>query len=150
MQRLRMAVLFGGVLVLPLVMVRLASGQEGDLLKNDSAELKALEKERIATLTRLVDLVVARYRRGGVDFHEVAQARHELLNAKLDSAGSSEERIALLEEQLKWAKETLNVAEVRFDAGRVTEPDVCRAKAFCLDVKIKLMRERGKLKPQVK
>jgi outer membrane protein TolC len=150
MQRLRNAVLFAGVLLLPLITARLASGQQSEVIKNDAAELKELEKERIATLTRLVEIVVAQYRTGTIDYQQVAQAQHDLLHAKLDSAGSPDERIALLEEQLKLANATLKVAETRFEAGRVTQPDVFRAKAFCLDVKINLLRERGKVKPQAK
>jgi outer membrane protein TolC len=150
MDRLTMAILFGGMLVLPLAMVRPASGRESQLIKNDAAELKELQKERIAALTLLVKIVTNQYRTGTADFHQVAQAQHELLDAKLDSAGSAEERIALLEEQLKLANEAMKVAEGRFNAGRVSQCDVLRAKAFCLEVKIKLVRERGKLKPQGK
>jgi outer membrane protein TolC len=145
-----MAVLFGGMLLLPLVMVRPASGQQTDVLKSDAAEVKELQKERVAVLTLLVKIVAAQYATGTVDFHQVAQAQRELLDAKVDSAGSPEERIALFEEQLKLASEILKVAQARFESGRVSQPDVLRAKAFYLDVKIKLVRERAKPKPQGK
>jgi outer membrane protein TolC len=77
-------------------------------------------------------------------------SKNELLNAKLDSAESPDERIALLEEQLKVAKETLEMAESKFSSGRVVQSDVYRAKALYLEIKIKLVRERGKLKPKAK
>jgi outer membrane protein TolC len=67
----------------------------------------------------------------------------DLVNAQLDAADKPEERIAVLERGVKEESEFLKMVEARFNAGTVTEADVRQARSCLLDVRIRLLRERG-------
>jgi outer membrane protein TolC len=140
-------ILFIGLLALAPATPRVLGAEQPALSKSDEAELKQLQKQRVATLARLVDVLTAQYKVGTVDYAGVHQARRELLDAKLDLAETRAERVAVLEQQIKAAKQSLDVVQMRFNAGRVSEADVCRARAFCLETEIKLVQERGKPAP---
>jgi hypothetical protein len=114
--------------------------------KDDAAELRQLQQQRINVLSRLVELLTRQYKSGTAGFGEVAAAQIQLVDAKLDATEKPKERLALLEEQVKMAKALRDVADMRFRNGACTAADVCRAKALCLEIKIKLLRERGKQK----
>jgi len=118
---------------------------------NDAAQLKALQDERIRTLTQTVAALTAQYKVGMLaDVSQVFSAENELCNAQLEVTDEPEKRIALLTEQLRTANELLKVAQARVDAGTVTEVDIFRAKSVHLGLKIKLLRERGRKSPPSK
>jgi hypothetical protein len=114
---------------------------------NDAALLKAAQDDRIKELGTFVEILIAQYRVGTVDFNQLASAQNELSNALLDSTDQPEKRVALLEEQLVMANDILKIVQARVKAGTVTQADVCHAKAIFLDVKIKLLRERNRKMP---
>jgi hypothetical protein len=74
---------------------------------------------------------------------EVFSAEHELCNAVLDSTKEPERKIALLAKLVERANEVVTSTQARFAKGQATESDVLRAKALCLGIKIKLLRERN-------
>jgi hypothetical protein len=118
---------------------------------NGAAQIIALQKERIAALQELVEILIVQYQRGVVPFESLAAAQNELIDAQLDSTDKPEERVALLTQQLKIAEGVVDYSERKFMAGfRMTKTDVLHAKSHYLDVRIKLLRERGKLKPVIK
>lgn len=122
-----------------------ATEKPGEPSQNQLAELKALQKERIETLTQLAKILEAQYRAGHINLRRLATVEMELLDAKVEAAESPEERTARLEELLAKAKEVLGFAETRYRAGfHVTQADVLEAKSLYLDIKIRLTRERAK------
>ena len=70
-------------------------------------------------------------------------AYEELTEAKLEVADKTEERIALLEEQLKVAQEVLDFHKNAFEAGfQSTGVEISQAKAYLLRVEIGLLTEK--------
>jgi hypothetical protein len=55
-----------------------------------------------------------------------------------------------LTKQLESAESILKIADMKFKNGGTTQADVYLAKAQCLDVKIKLLREGGRPEPRTK
>jgi hypothetical protein len=129
----------------------LAAGQSKDNAEDETAELKKLQKEQIATLTKRVDIITRQEQAAGVDVTQLFLAQMELCDAKLDAADTPEERIAVLEEQLKVAESAQKVTELRYSvaAASTTQAEVLSAKSLCLKIKIKLVRERGKQKAKL-
>jgi hypothetical protein len=74
-----------------------------------------------------------------------AKTHEELIEAKLEATDKPDERIALLEEQLKIAQDIFkfveNAAKVGF--GHFVQADALRAKAHCLTIEIKLVKEQN-------
>jgi outer membrane protein TolC len=80
---------------------------------------------------------------------EVSKAQEKLFKAKLEATDKPNERIALLEEQLKIAKNVLDFTEKSYKAGfQITEVEFLRAKAHYLTIEIKLLKEREKNQPK--
>ena len=120
-------------------------------VQNSLAELKALQKERIETLAKIAKLLKLQYNAGQVDFRRLVAAEMKLIDAKVESADTLSEGIALLEELLAMAKKVLDLTEARYQRGfRVSEIDLLESKTLYLDVKIRLLRERAKVKAQAK
>ena len=147
MQRFTLTIMFSGLLsILLLATASLAAESSRDPVQDDAAEIRALQQERIAALTGVVQILLEHYRHGNVDFRTLALAQTDLLAAQFDATDDAKERIALLERQLKVASEALESAVRKVEAGRANEVESLQAKAQVLDIKIKLLRERGKLK----
>jgi hypothetical protein len=127
-----------------------ATEQQQGATDTEAAQISALQKERIATLQQLVTICVAQYQSGMLPFDSVAAAQEELLAAQLESTDKPEERVALLKEHLNIVESLCNSADKMFKGGRVSRPDVLRAKSRYLDVKIKLLRESSRLKALTK
>ena len=115
---------------------------------DDTAQLKALQDERIVTLTELVKWTTQQYQEGRCSIQEFISAQDELVAAQLDSADGHDQRIALLTKQVELADTLLKFAEARHQAGQTTRADVYRAKSSVLAAKIRLLRERSGAKPR--
>jgi hypothetical protein len=128
-----------------------AAEQSKDNADDETAELRKLHKEQIATLTEEVVILTAQYQAASVGFERLFLAQMELCDAKLDAADSPKERIAVLTEQLKLAESAQQITEMRHAVGAAgTNPaDVMSAKSLCLKIKIRLVRERGKQKAKL-
>jgi hypothetical protein len=128
-----------------------AAGPSKENADDETAELKKLQKEQVATLTKEVEILTVQNQAASVDFERLFLAQMELCDAKLDAADTPDERIAVLEEQLKLAESAQQTTEMRFAVGALgtSQPDVLSAKSLCLKIKIRLVRERGKRKAKV-
>jgi len=111
------------------------------------AQIKAAQDERIAVLTRLVEVLTGQYKTGTVDAAQVFSAENELCNAMLDSSDEPEKRVALLTKHLDKANDFLKSTQARVDSGTASVADAFRAKSLYLDIKIKLLRERSRKRP---
>ena len=114
---------------------------------DDAAQLKAAQDERVKVLSQLVDVLTANYKLGLVGFAQVSSAENDLCNALLDSTDEPEKRVALLTKQLDKVNDLLKTTRYRRETAQVDVVDVYRAEAVYLDVKIKLLRERSKVRP---
>jgi outer membrane protein TolC len=106
-------------------------------------KVKELLKERLATLKTLADLTVNDYKAGRVSFDRVHQAMRAVLDAELELCESAKERVTILEQAVKLAKEFETVAEAQFRIGKVTQSDVLLAKVNRLDTEIALERAKA-------
>jgi hypothetical protein len=125
-----------------------AAGPSKDNADDETAELKKLQKEQIATLAQRADVLTGQERAGTVDFERLFLAQMELCAAKLDAADTPDERIAVIEEQLKLAESAQKVTELRYSiaAASTTQAEVLSAKSLCLKIKIRIVREQVKQK----
>jgi hypothetical protein len=123
-----------------------AAGQSRNKAEDEAAEVKSLQKELIATLSQKVDVLTRQNQSRTADYDQVCMAQMELYDAKLDATDKPDERVALLEEQLRMAESAQKLTETRFATGQVTEANVLSAKSLYLKIKIRLVRERGKQK----
>jgi len=114
---------------------------------DDDAQLKATKDERVKVLTDLLELITGSYHGGTAEAAQICSTHNDLCNALLDSTEEAEKRVALLTKQLEKASEFLKNTQRRFDSGTITQADVLRAKSLCLDIKIKLLRERSRKEP---
>ncbi len=113
---------------------------------DDAAQLKAAQDERVKVLARLVDVLTGHYKLGLVAFAQVSSAENDLCNALLDSTDEPEKRVALLTKQLDKVNDLLKTTRYRRETAQVDVVDVYRAQAVYLDVKIKLLRERNRMR----
>ena len=113
---------------------------------DSAAQLKAAQDERIKLLTQNVEILTEQYKIAAVDFPQVFSAECDLWNAQLDSTDEPEKRIALLTKQLDRANDFVKLTQGRFDAGTLGNVDLNRTKSLYLNVKIKLLRERSKMR----
>ena len=125
-------------IVLALIATHVAVAEE-DL----AAQIKSLQKERGKLLTELVEIRTAQYKAGVVPCEVLVGAEIDLVSAQLDAADKPEERIAVLERGVKEETDFLKIVEARFNAGTVSDADVRQARSCLLDVRIRLLRERG-------
>lgn len=133
----------------PIARVKTAE-QERPPEEDYTAEIKELQQQRIATLADAAEYTLEMYKEGRHEFDRVVLAQADLVNARLDATEKPDERIALLEQQLKLAEAALDFADGRFRNGLTTRVDVLQAKANVLDIKIKLLRERARSKAAAK
>ena len=138
----KLVVVLSGLAAVPFLLAH-ATAAETKATPNYAAQIKQLQQERIAALTKVVEMRLEQYRRGVQDHRTLGLAQAELLKAKLDAAEKLEERIAVLEEHVKLATTIFTETETRWKAGIVHEAEVLDAKASLLDVKIRLLRERS-------
>ena len=110
----------------------------------DAADLKALQDERVALLVQVVEILTTHYQGGLTDVHHVLSTERELCDALLDATDDPVKRVALLNKELDRASGFLKITEARQSVGTVTQADVAHARAQCLDIKIKLLRERNR------
>jgi hypothetical protein len=113
----------------------------------DAARLNSARAERVKLLTQVVEIVTSQYKSGTVDFSLLFSAESELSNALLDSIDEPEKRIAVLTKQLDRASDFVKLTKARFDAAGGSEVDLNRAKSQYLDLEIKLLQERSRMKP---
>jgi outer membrane protein TolC len=124
-----------------------ASAQEKpakEQIEASAKKVKELQKERIATLTELVNQAVAAFQKAQASYEEVLEAQMLLLKARLDVAEKESERITLYEQTVAVLKKSEELANTRAQAGRGSHAAVLKIKARRLEVEILL--EQAKIK----
>ena len=107
-------------------------------------EVAKLRQERIDTLREASELATRMYETGLIDSEEVSRWQRELLSAELESAGSAEERTALLRKGLDAARKREELASQRLKVGAATPLAVHEAKAYRLRVELQLAEASAK------
>lgn len=108
------------------------------------SKLKALLKERLATVQEIAKLTKAAYERGGASLEQVHETLHAVLRAELDACDSDKERLAVLERTATHAKDWERQLEQSYGAGQAPPSVLLRAKVFRLEAEIALERARNK------
>ena len=108
-----------------------------------SAKLDALLKERRDTFRQLLKMARARHRLGGATVESVIHASLQLLQAELEMAKGSGERIAIHKQMIELLRTLEKTAQQKFKAGAVRQDEVLKAKADRLQAEIRLLREQS-------
>ena len=145
MYRTRSALLVFSSLALAVLWHLSANAQETSNVETANVEtanakVRTLQQERVDVLQRAVELALEQYRAGALDFHSVYATQSDLLDAQLDIAKTREERIRVLRSQLKVAKESMAISEMRFDGGRTSKLEVYQAESAALRIEIQLLK----------
>jgi len=117
-----------------------AIAQEASNVETANANVRALQQERVDVLQRAVELALEQYRAGTLDYRSVHATQRDLLDAQLDIAETREERIGVLRSQLKVAKGSLAISEMRFESGQTSKLDVYQAKSAAIRIEIQLLK----------
>jgi hypothetical protein len=138
-----------GLIVAAVAIARTGLSEEQSEKKAEAkAKLERLRKERIETLEKFVELAKIQYKNGAGPYKDLVSfnsAQEELVEVKLEATDKTEERIALLKEQLKIAQQTFDYFEGQRKAGFLAlATDPLRAKAHCLKIEIELAKEEAK------
>jgi len=107
-------------------------------------KIKALLKERHATLEKIAAETSEGYRIGRASLSQVAEAKRAARNAELELCDTDKERVAVLEKMLEEAKDYEKSAEGGFQAARITHAAALKATADRLEVEIALERAKAK------
>jgi outer membrane protein TolC len=119
-------------------------------IEESAKKVKELQKERIATLMQMADVITKLYQQGTVSFEEVYEARLMVLKAELDAAEKESDRITLFKNFVDVSKKFENLAEERVKTGRGTQASVLKVKARRLEAEINLERAKAKKAKEAK
>jgi hypothetical protein len=111
---------------------------------DESAKIKELRKQRIDTLTKLVEQLEALYRNGRVGYEQPLEGQQLLLEAQLNAAEKESERIELYKQAVAVLTTYEKLAATRHEAGRGTEAAILRIRASRLEIEIRLEQARAK------
>jgi outer membrane protein TolC len=109
-------------------------------------KIKELLKERRDVLQKAADQLTARYQDGRGTGSEVMLAQKAVLEATLDLAETSAERIDALGKALKLVERIQAMIEAQAKAGQRMESEALQARAMVLEVRIRLLREEQNAK----
>jgi outer membrane protein TolC len=149
MKRYTIPTLVFGFVAITVLLARPAMTEpQGDATSDGQRSLAELQNQRIQIYEKIVPIVLGQYKSGIASYSDYANAMQDVVAAKLELAEKPSERVALLEEQLKLAKTIASTIEEAHRAGaQVTEADALRARAHCLSIEIRLVKERASEKP---
>ena len=141
------AVLLGFIVVSLLIARPALTDPQSEKKTAEPTKLEELQKERIEALEKIVPILKARLDVNVITITDFSKAQEEVIEAKLDATDKPNERIALLEEQLKIAQDCFKYVDGQYKAGfqQVTEADSLHATAHCLSIEIKLVKEQKKI-----
>jgi hypothetical protein len=103
--------------------------------------INSLLAERRDTFRQLVELVEGRYKMGQTTLSNVIRERNRLLEAELEIAKTSIDRIRILEDRVKNFRDLENELKQLHKVGRLTDDKLLVAKAARLKAEIELLRE---------
>ncbi len=133
--------ILAAIIAVSLIVARTAAAEE-DL----AVQIKALQNERVETLTKLVAYCRTEFAVGMRRCEAVIAAETDLVNAQMDAANKPEERIAMLTERVKSQTEFLKIVEGKRQMEAVGLANVYRARSLLLNTEIMLLRERSSQK----
>jgi outer membrane protein TolC len=113
-------------------------------IEESTRKVKELQKERIATLTDLVDMASRQFQNGRGSIEDVLEAQMTLLKARLDIAEKESDRITLYKNVVEVLKGYEKLAAARVEIARGTFVEVLKVKARRLAAEIYL--EQAKVK----
>jgi CRISPR/Cas system-associated protein Csx1 len=140
--------LIAGFMAVLVTLVHITAAESQPKAGNDDAQLKAAQEERIKMLKDVEEVNETFYAAEKVSLVYLLACDEDLCNAQLDFYDEPAKRIAVLEKHLAWADEYVKFVDVKVKAGTCLGVDLSSAKAYYLDIKIKLLRERAKSKPK--
>jgi hypothetical protein len=111
-----------------------------------SKQLESLLKERRDTLSKVVDLLDARFRSGfgGIKEETVLPASNHVLDAELELAPTKAKRVAIREKVVANLRKVEKFNEMRRKGPSLAPPeDLLQAKAARLKAEIQLLREKA-------
>lgn len=114
-----------------------------DIKKDDSA-LTKLQKERYNAAIDCAADEMLRIEAGRSTILALSEAVDMMTIAGLDLFTDAKERLAVLEESVRFAKYAEKIAEIRFESGAVPKSDVQKAKFIRLTAEIRVAREKAK------
>jgi hypothetical protein len=116
MKRVAMAAVVVGLFVIALAIVPLITAQQTENAPSEADQIKQLQKERVRVLSDLVRMMAANQASGmNVEIkQQFTLPETELINAQLETAESTAQRVVLLEDQAKNVKAMLDLVERRF------------------------------------
>ena len=113
--------------------------------EESTKKVKELQKERIATLKEMADVINKLYQSRRVEsLEEVYEARLLLLKAELDAAEKESDRITLYKNFVDVSKSFENLAGENVKTARGTMATVLKFKARRLEAEINLERAKAK------
>lgn len=104
--------------------------------------LSLLQKERIKVLSFLVRNAEAEFESSDGTMINILDARLQLMEAKLDSSTTQQERLGVLNETLELHRKYESIAESRFNAGLGGIVEAKQAKASRIGAEIELLKEK--------
>jgi outer membrane protein TolC len=107
-------------------------------------KIKELQKERLATLEKLVDQAASQFQKAKASYEDVLEAQLLLLKGRLDLAEKGADRIAIYAQAIEVLKKFEEVANARFQAGRATAAAGLKIKARRLEVEIQLEQAKAR------
>ncbi len=113
-------------------------------IEGSAKKVKELQKERIATLKEMADLITDQFRNGRVPFEEVLEARLLVFKAELDAAEKESDRITLYKNIVDELKKFETVADQRVKAAQGSQSTFLKVKARRLEAEINLERAKAK------
>jgi RNA polymerase sigma factor (sigma-70 family) len=112
-----------------------------------SSRVRELQKQRLAVLRELADIMKVRQRAGNVTAADVLTAERDVITAELELCATDKERVEVLERAVALEKqlEDLLAQQFRMGAGTVSPADILRVKAQRLRVEIDLEKAKARL-----
>jgi hypothetical protein len=105
--------------------------------------IKTLLRARVDTLKEILDTFVAAQARGGASLDDVLDARAALLKAQLDLGETKEERLKLLEQFVKEARDREQATRKSVQSGGSPPIDGMKATLARIDAELALEREKA-------
>lgn len=105
--------------------------------------VRSLQKERLATLESIRDLLTKQLNEGTGNPQELQQVELDVLRARLELTDSPHERVSICEQVVENAEAFVKRAERTAELGIGSRSDLLRAKVGVFDAKIALEREKA-------
>ena len=119
---------------------------QANQLEDPVDQIQSFRQERYDTLRMLTEVVAQRHAEGTTDIVHLYNARHQLLQAKVDLVTTHEEKVKTHERIVAnlAGKESLITSRHRAGAGAILE-DTLRAKAERLQAAIRLLELKASI-----